>query len=291
MKTFELIFESLNSESYSKPITVLVLQPDTMDERTGAMLFTHGWGGNRFQHQDKMEYTVDAFNMVCISVEYRMSGYDFNSVTGLGSYVPYDASFLQVFDVLNGLRFALTLMPEIDRKRLFHYGGSQGGCISLLTSIFAPSTFAFIYASCAISYFDDIHKEWAGREFTDYETSIRSPIEHVDMIKCPVFLEHGTADETVPYGHTQKLERKLKSMSKPVTVKYYEGGLHSLEPAITKLEAFKAMAPEPMKTLTSDTTDDFAAASTVRIPCGDKTLKIDWSRQADDLALFVWEKE
>ncbi len=289
MKCFEVTFDSVNSENYSKPITMFVISPDNIDSQTGAMLFTHGWGGNRFQHRDKMEYTADEFNLVCISVEYRMSGYDFNPVTGLGAQVPYDGSFYQVFDVLNGLRFVLTLIRKINRNRLFHYGGSQGGNIALLSSIFAPNTFGFIYASCAISYFDEVHKQWSGREFADYEISIRSPIEHTEMIKCPVFLEHGTSDQTVPHNHTEKLAAKLKEQNKDVVVKYYEGGTHSLEPTITKLEAFKAMAPEPMRTLTNETEDDFLAGRVIEIPCGEKTLVIDWSKATDDIELFVWK--
>ena len=74
MKRYEFTFHSVNADPYPKPITVLVVAPDVMDENTGVMLFCHGWGGNRFQHQDKMEFTADTFNIVCIAPEYRQSG-------------------------------------------------------------------------------------------------------------------------------------------------------------------------------------------------------------------------
>ena len=155
----------MNSENYVKPIAVAVIEPDNVDTETGMMLFSHGWGGNRFQHQDKMEYTADRFNLICLSAEYRQSGYDFNPVTGKGSYVPYDASFHQVFDTLNALRHMLDLRPKTNRRRLFHYGGSQGGHIALLSAIYAPQTFAFIYASCPVTHLGREQQEWAGRTF------------------------------------------------------------------------------------------------------------------------------
>ena len=180
-------------------------------------------------------------------------------------------------------------MPGINRTRLFNYGGSQGGCIALLCSIFAPDTFAFTYASSAITYFDTTRIKWCGREFADHEISIRSALEHTELIKCPIFLEHGTADETVPHEHTQKIEKKLKLLNKQVTVKYYEGGGHGLEPTITKIEAFKEMATDPMNNLTCNTEDDFMAGRTIEIPCGEKTLIIDWSQPPDNIKLFHWK--
>lgn len=288
MKKYELVVASVNSEVYAKPITVLVIEPDNKDTNTGAMLFTHGWGGNRFQHQDKMEYSADRFNLVCVSVEYRQSGYDFNPVTGAGAYLPYDASFYQVFDVLNGFREILRLNPEIDRERLFHYGGSQGGHIALLSAIFAPDTFATVYSSCALVELSEAIRPWAGREFASHELSIRSVVEHADMIKTPLIMEHGTADATVPHAHAEKLEAKLKALNKPFKITYYEGGGHSLEPAISKLEAFKQNAPDAISTQRNKLQDDFAAQSKISINCGSKSLLIDWTESPDSVNLFKW---
>ena len=289
MRSYEVTFESVNGKVYTKPITMLVIEPDTIDPDTGVMLFTHGWGGNRFQHQDKMEFTADAFNLVCLSVEFRQSGYDFNPVTGRGSYLPYDASFYQVFDVLNGLRFYLSLDRGINRERLFTFGGSQGGHVTLLASIFAPKTFAFTYASSPVTHLTAKFQESAGRAFADHELSIRNVIEHADAIQCPVFIEHGTADESVPHDtHTEALVGRLESLKKTVKVTYYKDGDHALQPTITKLDAFKAMAPDPMRTLTTDGDDDLTAGRTVVISCGDRTLTIDWSQPAHSTELFAW---
>lgn len=290
MKKYELIFESLNSTRYNKPITALVMQPDKTNDHTGVMLFTHGWGGNRFQHEDKMEWTADRFNLVCVATEYRMSGYDFNPVTGTGWYLPYDASFLQTFDALNALRTILEHYPLLDRKRIFHYGGSQGGHICLLSSIFAPDTFAFVYASNPLTHLTSKKIAWSGRNFSAHELSARNVLEHSRLIECPVFLEYGSGDEIVSHSeHSVRLVEKLRQRRHPLTVEVYEGGGHDLMPTITKFAAYRIMAPKPLETSTSDKTDDFAASSVVRIPCGDKTLEIDWSRQPADVNLAVWK--
>jgi dienelactone hydrolase len=253
------------------------------------MLFTHGWGGNRFQHQDKMEYSVELFNLVCVSVEYRQSGYDFDSVKGQGSYRPYDGSFMQVFDVLNGLRKVLELYPAVNRKRLFHYGGSQGGHITLLSSIFAPNTFAFVYASCPLTRLTEPLVEWTGRCFEAHELSVRNVLERVDSIKCPLYIEHGTADETIPHDeHSEKLERELKRHNKEFVIKCYEGGHHSLEPAITKLDAFKIGASTRLDTFLRDCPDDFRAGRNIEIDCGTKILSINWDKPTESMELFSW---
>lgn len=289
MRKYEFVFNSVNSEKYPKPITVLVIEPDNINKDTGAMLFTHGWGGNRFQHQDKMEYTVDKYNLLCISAEYRQSGFDFDPLKGHGAYLPYDASFYQVFDALNALREVIKLYPEIARKRVYHYGDSQGGHIALLSSIFAPNTFAFVYASSSLIELDTDIKKWTGRTFQDYELDIRNVASHADMIKCPLILEHGTADEQVDCKHAIKLEARLADLGKEFNMHYYEGGGHDLMPTISKFDAFKNHADNFMKKSLNSLADDFIAGNTIHINCGAKTLVIDWSQKQESTDLFIWK--
>ena len=291
MKRYEFTFESVNSDNYTKPITVLIIEPDTLTADTGAMLFTHGWGGNRFQHEDKMLYAADPFNLVCVSVEYRQSGYDFNPVTGRGSYCPYDASFYQVFDVLNGLRTLLDLRPQLNRNRLFHYGGSQGGHIALLSSLYVPHTFAFIYASCPLTHLDSEIRLWPGRSFTPDELSIRSVPEHAAAIQTPIYVEYGTADLTVNCDrHSRAFEKQLNDLGKKNAFKVYPGGGHSLVPTTNKLDAFKENVPQLMQTMTRDEPDEFLCQAIITIPTPANKLIINWSQPTGSANLFHWEK-
>lgn len=291
MRTAEVIYPSLNTFSHPKPITALVVEPDIIGPETGLMLFTHGWRGNRFLHQDKMEWAAERYNIVTLSVEFRQSGYDFDAVTGRGSYVPYDTSFYQVFDVLNGLRYMLQQHPNLNRRRIYHYGGSQGGHIALLGTLFAPSTFAWIYTSCALTHTDTkIVHELSGRYFAPWERAIRSPLELAEHIPCPVYLEYGTEDLIVPHeSHSLALAARLAQTGRLVRQVEYSGGGHSLAPTTTKLAAFQAMSEHLEWTATTAVDNDFDQGSMVRIPCGNRTLVIDWSKPSADTGLAQWE--
>lgn len=293
MKQFEFQTDSIGCmENTVKKITVLAMAPDKIDANTGAMLFCHGWGPNRFQMIDRLKATADKYNLFCISPEYRMSGYDYDPVGGSGWYRPYDMSFYQIFDVLLSLRFLLEMHRELNRKRVFLYGQSQGGHLGLLSSIYAPNTFAAVYVSSAVTCIvdDPYHVKCYGRTFSDAERRIRNVHAMIDRITTPIFLEHGTADESVDWKtHSQAVETELKALGKPCHAVYYEGGNHALTPTTTKLEAFKAMVPLFIDSYENNRIDDFTAGTKITIPCGEKTMYVDWSRDVLDPELMKWE--
>ncbi|MBQ9786566.1 MAG: DUF2920 family protein [Lentisphaeria bacterium] len=291
MKHFELTVPSVNSIHYAKNITCAVFLPENITATTSFALFTHGWGGNRFQHRDKIEAVCEAENRICLGVEFRMSGYDFDPVTGQGAYTPYDASFMQVFDVLNCLRHVYKLYPQVDRRRTVHYGGSQGGWIALISAIFAPRSFAAVYASSPVVHLTDEIISWAERDFSEKELLVRDVLYHADKLQTPIFLEHGTGDTTVPHHqHTAELEKLLKKFGKKHKVVYYENGGHDLLPAITKIEAFQKMRREFFDSEPLSCDDDFTACRQVKIVCGKWKLIIDWGAAEENSKLFRWEK-
>ena len=293
MKKFELSFDSIGcTETYTKEITILVVAPDKFDDKTGAMLFCHGWGGNRFQHQEFMKAVADKFNLLCLSPEYRMSGFDYSPRNGHGWFKPYDLSFYQTFDALLALRFILQLHTNLNHKRIFVYGGSQGGHIALLSAIYAPNTFAAVYSSSAMVCVPNQPNlaEATGRFFTDAECKVRSVPYLIGRLNTPLFMEHGTGDETVDHTlNTAVVEALMKERGKPCEVVYYEGAHHDLSPVITKMDAFMQTAPKFLSSYENQRIDDFTAASQITIPCGDKTLSIDWARDVRDSKLLSWQ--
>ena len=288
MRRYEISYLSANTRDCPKPITAMVCEPDHIGPNTGAMLFTHGWGGTRYNDLGKIGEACDLYDLVCIAVEFRQSGFDYDPYRGSGWDCPYDLSFYQLFDVLNGLREVLALRPGLNTRRLFHYGGSQGGHMALLGAVVAPLTFAAVYASCGASFVEPHFLVWAGREFFPYEVSFRSPLQHADVIRCPVYLDHGTADKEVSCEHSRKLEHRLRELGKPVEAIYYEGGGHQLEPVSDRVSAFRAMAPRFLGSRTNPEMPEIVTGGLVKLVCADRTLVIDWNQPPASANLFRW---
>lgn len=289
MHARDFTFPSANTAEYPKPITARAVEPDHMDAATGLLHCCHGWSGNRFQYIELMEDFANRYNLVCVSTEFRQSGYDFDTRTGLGAETPYDGSHYQVVDCLNAVREALRLYPGLDRGRLLLFGGSQGGHISMLMSIFAPDTFACVLSGSGISRFDGERIRWCGRHFTPDELAIRDVARMAGRVKCPVALHHGTADTTVPAGHTRDLEAALRAAGNvELRVKYIEGGEHSLEPVTDRKTVAIEMADDLLRGARHPGMDDFMAKRTVTIPCVDRALVLDWKRDTGDANLMRW---
>src|SRR5262249_18354326 len=154
MRRYEITYDSTNSAACAKPITALVGEPDRVGPDTGVLLLTHGWGVSRFTQQGLLDAACDAYDVIGVAVEFRQSGLAFDSDRGYGWDCPYDLSFFQLFDVINGLRTVLTLRRGLNTKRLFHHGMSQGGHLALLSAIVAPDTFAAVYPTCPATFME-----------------------------------------------------------------------------------------------------------------------------------------
>ncbi len=84
---------------------------------------------------------ADHRNVVIAQVYYR----------NLGFFPPYDFGKYQIIDVLRGTNAVLETFPQIDRRRLYLYGGSGGGLAGLQTVIACPQIWAEVYIHSAIT--------------------------------------------------------------------------------------------------------------------------------------------
>lgn len=291
MLTGEFVFNSNNSSNYARPLTAGFVLPDGSGKCDGLLVFTHGWGNNRHDGRDFLAWAAENFNLAGISVEFRQSGCDFDPVTGRGADLPYDAGFFQVTDVLNGVREMLERFPGIDRRRVYHYGGSQGGHLALLSAIYAPDTFAAIYASCALTAITPEIAGWCGRDFSERELRIRDVANLAEYIKTPVWLDHGTADEIVPSVHTRRVFDALRAAGKTVSYRTINGGNHLLAPVTTRFEVFRKTAPEVFEVVKGSSENDFTLKTCRRITAGSGDhLLVDWGKKSGDADLLKWEE-
>ncbi|KYH41426.1 MAG: hypothetical protein AYL32_005360 [Candidatus Bathyarchaeota archaeon B26-2] len=265
-----------------KRIDVLVVNPEKINENTGFMLVLHGWGGNRYQYREMILDFSNRYNVVCISPEYRDSGFD-ASPTGSGIRQPYDFSHLQVVDALTAFQSVRSRYKCAEWRRSFIWGGSQGGHIALLATEFAPNTFALTVDACGIVYPTDGFWEKAGWRGEGAEFEIRDARRFVDKIRNKVIIFHGGRDKVVDIEQSYTLEAVLRESGKEVEAHYYPEGDHFLTPTTTRMEATIKHATEDLLTRRVEGEDDFSRKDSTILPCTEHTYIMDFSSGRPEL--------
>lgn len=147
-------------------------------------------------------------------------------------------------DVLN-LLSAINSIPEVNPNKVFMYGHSMGGEITLqilestntitAATLWAPAVTDF---PLQVTHFlnktkpsptDVAEFKTQYNQFLDqYSSSQISSIENLEKISVPVNLHHGTSDESVPYSWGTSLNDKLKEKGKTVNFYSYQGDNHDI---------------------------------------------------------------
>jgi dipeptidyl aminopeptidase/acylaminoacyl peptidase len=259
-----------------KKIDVFATKPKNMNKDTGLMLVIHGWGGNRYQYEDMMVDFCDRYNVICVSPEYRDSGFD-AFTEGRGVRQPYDFSHLQLIDALTSLQEVRLRNPSVSDERTFVWGGSQGGQMALLAAEFAPNTFALIVNASGIVYPTDYWLNRAGWRIEGDEFKIRDARRFLENIKCKTIIFHGGKDKLVDIGLSYELEALLKKIGKEVEVHYFTEGGHQLKPVTTRMEATVNYASNDLLTRRLRGDNDFARKRMNRVLCTESIYIIDFS--------------
>jgi dipeptidyl aminopeptidase/acylaminoacyl peptidase len=128
--------------------------------------------------------------------------------------------------------------PGIDPKRLAVYGGSYGGFATLLCVTTMPDRW-----KCAVDVFGVANlvtmiehaqpnwrrflKLWIGDLETDRAKLIeRSPITHMDKVRCPMLVVQGSNDPRVPKDESDQVVARLRARGVPVEYLVFEDEGH-----------------------------------------------------------------
>jgi dipeptidyl aminopeptidase/acylaminoacyl peptidase len=157
---------------------------------------------------------------------------------------------VDVMDCIQGARF-LVARGDVDGRRLVIRGGSAGGYTALCALAF-HDTFACGASLYGIGDLEtlakDTHKfesRYLDRLVGPYPAArelylARSPIHHLDGLKCPLILLQGADDEVVPPQQSRRMHAALKAKGVPVVYLEFEGeqhGFRQLKNIVRALEA------------------------------------------------------
>ncbi len=151
-------------------------------------------------------------------------------------------------DVLN-LLAAIRKQPEINTERIFMYGHSMGGDVTLRVLEVCPKCVAAatLWAPAVTVWPDSVlhflknsngdpkRAERAERfmrelrEVFSEEDNIKvSTFENLKWVEVPINIHHGTADDSVPYAWGEALNAKLKELDKENYFYSYKGDNHDI---------------------------------------------------------------
>lgn len=144
--------------------------------------------------------------------------------------------------------------------RIGVYGGSHGGYATMRALTFPPET-----NGCDASYdfgfgmshagFSDIVTFYQATNIPDWVTlesgdpnveqdrsrmKDRSPLSHVDRLRAPLLLTHGSQDWRVPVDESRQFVRKARELDRPITYVEIEGQGHHIEGLGLQVQTYQA---------------------------------------------------
>jgi dipeptidyl aminopeptidase/acylaminoacyl peptidase len=132
----------------------------------------------------------------------------------------------------------MTKQPDFDQKRLAVYGGSYGGFATLMCVTRIPDLWR-----CAVDVFGVANlitmienaqpnwrrflARWIGDVERDREKLVeRSPITHIEKVRCPMLILQGENDPRVPQEESDQVVERLRALGRRVEYVVYPGEGH-----------------------------------------------------------------
>ena len=209
-------------------IPAFIFRPKRAAGPTPAVLYPHGGpeGQSRPGFPDRMAYLQALVDRGITLVVPNIHG-----STGYGrswqKAIHRDWGGIDARD-LRAVTDWMASRPDIDPKRLAVYGGSYGGFATLVCVTTMPERW-----KCAVDVFGVANlvtmiehaqpnwrrflKLWIGDLETDRAKLVeRSPITHMDKVRCPMLVVQGTNDPRVPQEESDQVVERLRARGVPV---------------------------------------------------------------------------
>ena len=132
----------------------------------------------------------------------------------------------------------MTKQPDFDQKRLAVYGGSYGGfatltCVTRIPQLWRCAVDVFGVANL-ITMIENAQPNWRrflARWIGDVERdrdklTQRSPITHIESVRCPMLILQGENDPRVPKEESDQVVERLRGLGRRVEYVVYPGEGH-----------------------------------------------------------------
>jgi dipeptidyl aminopeptidase/acylaminoacyl peptidase len=234
-----------------EPIPAFLYRPAHLQDKQPPVV-VHIHGGPESQH-------MPTFNPV---IQYLVArGYAVLAPNVRGS-TGYGKRFHHLDDRrlrLNSVRDLAALhawLPSagLDASRAVLYGGSYGGYMVLAGLAFQPELWAagvdIVGISSLVTFLENT-APWRRRirereyGFLDEDRDFlldASPLSHVDRIRAPLFIIHGSNDPRVPLGEAEQMHRVLSGKGIPTELLVYPDEGHGLARLNNRLDAYPRVA-------------------------------------------------
>jgi dipeptidyl aminopeptidase/acylaminoacyl peptidase len=144
----------------------------------------------------------------------------------------------------------MTKQTDFDQKRLAVYGGSYGGfatltCVTRIPDLWRCAVDVFGVANL-ITMLENAQPNWRrflarwiGDAERDREKLVeRSPITHIENVRCPMLILQGENDPRVPKGESDQVVDKMRALGRRVEYVVYPGEGHGFTQRANAQDAY-----------------------------------------------------
>ena len=149
-----------------------------------------------------------------------------------GAYPLFKKSAAGTVNGRNALDFAIHQLPMVDPNRIYTAGHSSAGALSLLLAAYEPRVNRCIAYAAAYDLESRMLEMTSDPGIRSLLPGIKSfikstsPKNHIDRIKCPVFIFHARDDSNVPFADAKTFVANLSAINSSVTFNETSRGEH-----------------------------------------------------------------